>query len=110
MVLEKNLDKILVIADSQTCIGYRLAGVKETHALDGKQAEKKLEELLEQENIGIIVVNEKTITQMDWRLKKKIDRIAKPVVIAVPGKEGPSEEAESLKKMISKALGFELKM
>lgn len=106
MSVEKN--EIIVIADAQTCTGFRLAGVRESFALEGHDAEKKLSEVIEDQKAGIVIVNEKMISSIDWRLKKKIERIAKPVVIAVPDKNGPSSESESLKTLIARALGFEL--
>ena len=100
--------KIVVVADGPTCTGFRLAGVQDTHKLEGRKAERKIEELVEEGEVGIVIINEKLLTTMDHRLKKTIDRIAKPVFIAVPDKNGPSAEVESLKEMVKRALGFEL--
>ena len=100
--------EIMVIADSETCTGFRLAGVREAHVLEGKEAEKKLSEVIEEQKAGIVIINERLVPGLDFRLRKKIERIAKPVVIAVPDKKGLSGEAESLKALIARALGFEL--
>ncbi len=105
---EKMGEEIAVIGDAETCTGFRLAGIKTAFALKGADASKKLEEIVEAQNAGIVIVNENILAGLDWRLKKKIDRIAKPVIIAVPDKSGPSSQAESLKSMIAKALVFEL--
>ncbi|MBI2597621.1 MAG: hypothetical protein HYW50_00310 [Candidatus Diapherotrites archaeon] len=99
---------IVVIADSDTCTGFRLAGIKEAFAVHGREAEKKLEEIIEQQKTGIVIVNEKMFSQIDWRLRKKIEHTAKPVIIVVPDKSGPSTETESLKSLITKALGLKL--
>ena len=101
-------DSIVVVADSPTCTGFRLAGVQKAFFGLGKEAETKINELIALPDVGIIVVNENIIDSLDWRLKKKIERLAKPVIIAVPDKGGPSEQAASLKSMIKRALGFEL--
>src|SRR3989344_8411598 len=107
---------IAVVADGPTCTGFRLAGVQmvfpiealeaQKDATQGKAAEnksagggqiaaeQKIEELLADEGIGIMIVSEKTMGAMDWRLKKKIERLAKPVVIAVPDKTGPRAKAK----------------
>ena len=99
---------IAIVADGPTCTGFRLAGIQRVYPLTGKEAEDKMEELIGTEEIGIMIVNEKTLGQMDWRLKKKIEKLAKPVVIGVPDKSGPMEQADSLRSMVKKALGFEL--
>ncbi len=100
---------ISVVADGPTCTGFRLAGVRSVFAKQGKEAEAKIEELLASEESGIIIVPEKLMSELDWRLRKRIERMAKPVVIAIPGKGGPlGQETDSLRNMVKKALGFEL--
>ncbi|MEM4630089.1 MAG: V-type ATP synthase subunit F, partial [Candidatus Diapherotrites archaeon] len=76
--------------------------------LHGTEAELKITELLSDESVSIIIVNEKILSELDWRLKRRIERTAKPVVISVPDKGGPLVGEDSLKSMIKKALGFEL--
>ena len=100
--------KIVVIGDSPTCTGFRLAGLEMVLPLKGKEAEAKIEELLGSQEIAIIIVNERIMNDADWRLKRRIEKTAKPVVITIPDKEGPSEETDSLRSMVKKALGFEL--
>lgn len=101
-------DKIIVIGDSAMVMGFKLAGVTEAYVAEGRAAEKKLSELVDRENAGIILVDESLLSIIDWRLKKKIESIAKPVVIGVPGKEGRPAKGERLGEMIKRALGFEL--
>lgn len=109
---------IAVVADHSTALGFQLAGVqtgfqladiKTVHVAEKKSAEKKIEELLAQPDLGIIIVTEEIFSSLDWRLRKKIERIAKPVVIAVPDKFGPkAEDKESIKALIRRALGVDL--
>ena len=103
-----NKEKIAVIADSATCTGFRLAGIEHTFALTGAEAEAKISELLGDESYGIIVVSERMVEGCDWRLKKRIEATAKPVVVAIPDSQGPIEQEESLAKLIKRALGVDL--
>ena len=98
----------MVLADKYTCMGFRLAGVTEFYEAEGKKAEEKLKELLQTAGIGIIILNEKTLAEADWRLRKRIEQAAKPSIITVPDKSGKEYETESLKSMVKRALGFEL--
>ena len=101
--------KIVVVADGATCTGFRLAGVQEVFPREGKEAEEKITELLSGPETGILIVNERALDALDWRLKARIERLAKPVVIAVPDKNGAMElKGDSLKNMVKKALGFDL--
>jgi vacuolar-type H+-ATPase subunit F/Vma7 len=101
-------EKIAVIADSPTCTGFKLAGVDNTFALSGAEAEAKLSELLSDERFGILVVPERLLEECDWRLKKKVEATAKPIVVAIPDAAGPIEQSESLSKLIKRALGVDL--
>jgi len=104
---ERN-EKIAVIADSATCTGFRLAGVESTFPLTGAEAEAKMAELLLDSGLGIIVVPERLAEGCDWRLKKKVEATAKPIVVAIPDSGGPIEQEESLAKLIKRALGVDL--
>jgi len=99
---------IIVIGDSATATGFRLAGISEVYVAEGKEAEKRLLSLLDRETAGIIIVNESVLAGLDWRVKKRIEGLAKPVIVRVPDKSGPSSEAESLREMVKRALGFDL--
>jgi len=99
---------IVVIGDTPTCTGFRLAGVQSVYPVEGKDASEILDGLLSMNEVGIIIINEKILGQMGNQMKKKLEKIAKPVIIAVPDKDGPMEQADSLKNMVKKALGFEL--
>ena len=54
-------DSIVVVADSPTCTGFRLAGVQKAFFGLGKEAETKINELIALPDVGIIVVNENII-------------------------------------------------
>jgi len=102
-------EKIVVVGDNPTCMGFRLAGVQNVYPEGEAGAQARIESLLSEPEIGIIIVNEKTMDFLDSRLKNRIAKVAKPVVIAVPDKDGPMEQGEdSLRSIVKKALGFEL--
>ncbi len=106
--MDSGFGKIIVVADGPTCTGFRLAGVQEVYPAEGKDAERKIDELMGVEDAGVIITSEKIMDALDWRLKKKLDHAAKPVIIVVPDKNGPMEQKDSLASQVKKALGFEL--
>ena len=101
-------EKLAVIADSATCTGFRLAGVESTFPLSGKEAEEKLSSLLSDPSYGIIIVTERLLEGCDWRLKKRVEATAKPIVVPIPDAGGPIEQSESLSMLIKRALGVDL--
>lgn len=106
---EKSIGEIVVLGDETMVTGFRLAGVTKYYNLEGEEAEKKLRELMESD-VNIIVVSERILFEADWRLRRRVEAMAKPIVVPVPDKLGPVEEAEaeSLRELIKRALGFDL--
>ena len=100
---------IAVIGDSSLRTGFRLAGITQLHsAHTPAEAEALLGQLMADPAVGIIIIDERFLDAIDWRLKKKMESVAKPVVVAVPGREGPMEQTESIAKLVKRALGFDL--
>lgn len=101
-------EKLAVIADSATCTGFRMAGVEYTYPFAGAEAEAKLAELLADTSYGILIVQERLLETIDWRLKKKVEATAKPIVVPIPDSAGPIEQSESLAMLVKRALGLDL--
>jgi vacuolar-type H+-ATPase subunit F/Vma7 len=100
--------KIIVIGDAPLVMGFQLAGIEETVTATDKTIQAELEKALADKQYGIIVTNEKMLARIDWRLKKKLDSIAYPVVIPMPDYSGKSEEGDQIRSLIKRALGFDL--
>ena len=102
-------ERIAVLGDAALTTGFRLAGLARTFTLEkGKEFEDKLKEVLANPEYGIVIVNETYLTDIDWRLKKKVDSISHPVVIGVADISGKAAEGEDLSELIKKALGFDV--
>ena len=103
--------KVVVLTDSDTADGFRLAGVDVEIADSGDMARKMLNSLLDDESSGIIAVNEKMMAAIAERTQKKIDSIYRPIVISLPIKEqlqmGEDHRAY-LSRLIRRAIGFDI--
>ncbi len=100
---------IALIGDSALLAGFKLAGVQNLHlASSPAEAEAALGALMADGTTGIIIIDEGLLEACDFRLKRKVEAAAKPVVVSVPGKHGPVEQTESLSKLIKRALGFDI--
>lgn len=100
--------KIIAIGDSNLTVGLRLAGLENIITTNKKEFESNLNMILTKEEYGIVIVQEDFLVGIDWRLKKKLDNLAYPVVVPVPGLSGESAEGEDIKNMIKRALGFDI--
>lgn len=100
--------KILVVGDAPLVMGFRLAGIEDAVQVTEETVQQELEKALANPEYGIIVTNENMLGKIDWRLKKKLDSIAYPVVIPMPDYSGKSAEGDEIRNLIKRALGFDL--
>lgn len=102
-------EKIAVIGDAALAAGFRLAGLRHVFVTGkGAEFEEKLKSTISDPDFGIVIVNESYLPGIDWRLKKKIDNLAHPVVIGVADIAGKKEDGEDLNELIKRALGFDV--
>lgn len=103
--------KLIVLTDTDTADGFRLAGVDVQVADSNEQARQTLNSLIDDDACGIIAVNEKMMAAIDERTQKKIDSIYRPIVISLPIKEklemGEDHRAY-LARLIRRAIGFDI--
>jgi len=100
--------KILVLGDAPLVMGFRLAGLEDAEVVTPQDFPAELEKSFGRKEFGIIVTNEYMLAGLDWRLKKKIDSIAYPVIVPIPDYSGKSTEGDEIRNLIKRALGFDL--
>ena len=103
--------KLVVLTDSDTADGFRLAGVDVVVVDSPEEARRKLAGLVDEDSSGIIAVNERLMSCIDERLRKKIDSIYRPIVVSLPIREkleiGEDHRAY-LSRLIRRAIGFDI--
>ncbi len=103
--------KLIVLTDPENADGFRLAGVDVEVAATPEDARHRLAALVDDDNSGIIAVNESMMGAIDERLQKKIDSIYRPIVISLPLRETLHSEEDHrayLSRLIRRAIGFDI--
>ena len=106
------MGRLIVLTTPELEPGYRLAGVS-TQAIGsvGETAER-LNELLERGGEGdVVAVHEPFFRELDAPLRRRIDSLVSPLVIALPGGEGAHAEAERRAqhlRILWEAVGYEI--
>ncbi len=98
--------KFFCIADEDTALGFRLAGIESRVVKTPEQAQKAINEALVEPDCGIVIINEKVA---DW-IRSQIDKIrmevSRPLIVEIPGPEGPKEGRKSLREFVQEAVGI----
>lgn len=100
--------RILVLGDAPLVMGMKLAGIEDTITVGEAGYQEALEKALSDQSYGIIVTNEQMLGKVDWRMKKRLDSIAYPVIVPMPDFSGQSTQGDEIRSLIKRALGFDL--
>jgi V/A-type H+/Na+-transporting ATPase subunit F len=105
------LYRLVVLTDAGTADGFRLAGVDVAIVDSAEAARKTLAALVDEDDSGIIAVNERYMSAIDERLQKKIDSIYRPIVVSLPIREQLAvgeDHGSYLSRLIRRAIGFDI--
>jgi len=106
-----------VIGDEDLVSGLRLAGVRRYHIIKnhdtGEEVRQALTEMMEEPNIGVIVILEEYMKHVeDLIAQVKERKVSPPVIIEVPSKYGTRYEdvAKYYQAYIRKFIGFDIEI
>lgn len=103
--------RLVVLTDSENADGFRLAGVDVEIASSTDDARHKLNALLDDDDSGIIAMNESMVADIDERTQRKIDSIYRPIVVSLPIRETLETDEDHrayLSRLIRRAIGFDI--
>ncbi len=98
--------KFYCIADEDTVRGFRLAGVEGRAVADARQAAEALAETTARGDCGIVILTERVAAG----IRERVDAIrferARPLIVEIPGPEGPLAGRKSLRQLVQEAVGI----
>ena len=98
--------QLMVIGNPDTVRGFALAGVRGENATSAEELQQAMDIAMDDEEIGIVLVTQDVAALAPERidaLKGRGDLI--PLVIEIPGPEGPNADRPSLSEMIRRITG-----
>ncbi|NQV08805.1 V-type ATP synthase subunit F [Candidatus Woesearchaeota archaeon] len=95
--------EVVVVGTPRFVLGFQLAGIRKTYEVENDPF-NKIKEVMSDQNIGIIITDEESMSKLDEHDRLDMESSVKPVFMVL------SEEATSdtLKKMIKKSIGVDL--
>jgi len=103
------MGNIALIADRATSTYFKVAGIKNSYSVSGREeAEKVFRRLYSDETMSLIMVAE---SLYGW-IQPVLERTKKefPLVVSIPEKEGSKAQADALAQLIKRTVGIELKV
>ena len=95
--------KIAAVGTNEFIVGFQLAGIKDTIE-SGNNPFNDLKSLKNNKDLGIIVVDEKIMENLEIHQRAEIESSVDPVFIPVSTKV----EQDSLRRLIKKSVGVDL--
>ncbi len=104
------MHKFVVVTDSDSAAGFRLAGVDAFEAKVPDEAKGIIASLIQKEDMGIIAVNEDLLTLLDEKLREKLEKLHRPIVISIPSRLKGADRRSYIERLLRKAIGYNVVM
>ncbi|MFW9906230.1 MAG: V-type ATP synthase subunit F [Candidatus Thorarchaeota archaeon] len=84
-------ERIIIVAGADVNLGFQLAGIVTYSVVDTISAQKKIETLLNESDIGLIAIADYFYSGFDDIFKRKLETLSKPVIVSIPFEEKPDK-------------------
>lgn len=101
--------KMYLISDNKdTLVGMRLAGVKGEVVDNEKKAEKLMDTLLKNKDIGIILITEKAAAGIRGKIDELKQRLPYPLIIEIPDRHGSKKGEDYITGYVRESIGIKI--
>lgn len=96
--------EIAIVGSPEFTLGFQLAGIMRLHNPENdEEMSQTLQSMLDEEEVGIIVVDAADLTRMPDKLRQRMSDSISPTVLGIG-----TEEDNTLRESIKSALGVDL--
>lgn len=97
-----------VVADEDTVVGFRYAGVRGRIVSNADEAAREFDRLAAEKPQLIVITTERVANGVRERINAIRYQGELPLVVEIPGPGGPDPDSPSLMKMIRESVGIRL--
>lgn len=104
---------VVVITGRENSYGFQLAGVQVRVAEDVQEARQYLVSAVNDDQVGLIALDDALMGAVDGPLREKLDRVYRPVLIPIPSRsaaEVSEERRDYIRHLIRRAVGFDIRV
>jgi len=95
--------EIAVVGGPEFILGFQLCGIHKCFEVN-ENPKQSIKQVFDDKEIGIIIIDQKTIDSLDEMTREDIEKSVNPVAIIL----SEQESQEALRKMIKKSIGIDL--
>ena len=99
------MKELAVVGDEYFVIGFRIIGIANGFVVDKRTAARTMEEVLDRQDLGIVITNAETFSQLSERLKERAMVQVKPTVVVL---SHDTSGEQDLRLLIRRALGIDV--
>ena len=101
--------KVFCISDNlDTQLGLRLAGIEGVIIHDREKVLTKLEELINDKEVGIVLMTTKIVNMCPDVISKYKLELKSPLLVEIPDRHGSANIGETIDSYISEAIGIKI--
>lgn len=106
--------RVVILTDPDTADGFRMAGIEtiEGDFDDIVENKKTLIDLVNDDDVGVIGINEEIFGAIDEATREKVEKLQRPIIVTIPATrqfEISEMRHVYLTRMIRRAIGFDIK-
>ncbi|HHS14293.1 MAG TPA: Vacuolar H+transporting two-sector ATPase F subunit [bacterium] len=100
--------KFRVIADAETVLGFRLAGIEGSVVNSSEEALDALKEALNGREVGIILITERVAQTIRHEVDRLLYSTTFPLILEIPDSRGALEGRGNIRDWVRSAVGITL--
>ena len=97
-----------VIADADTVLGFKYAGIDGDVVESPQQARRVFSEVVKNESVGVIIITDQAAETIGEEVTRTLYESRRPMIVQIPGPEGPLPTRRSLAELIREAVGVKI--
>ena len=100
--------KYSIIGDEDVVLSFGMVGVSGKVAVSPEEAENAFQEILEDKEVGIIIVTESVADMMRATVNKYLLTVSFPLIVEIPDRKGTKPGRPGIKELVNAAIGIKL--
>jgi V/A-type H+-transporting ATPase subunit F len=100
--------RYFIIGDEDAVLGFGLVGVEGAVISNAAQAQETFSTILEQSDIGIIIITERVADLIRPQVDRFIFTRNFPLIVEIPDRRGPLSGKPGIREMVNQAVGIKL--